>query len=125
MPFLGGSVGPSGGSSEPLEVQTPVLSPAETITFSMSMPSSFMVKSVTVDQPCRIRMYDTAEQRTTDASRTPGVVGISGLIFEVVATSSGTYPLDPMPRGTGGYFALTSGAQVDAAATLSIDYAEL
>lgn len=70
-------------------------------TGTITMEKGFRLLKIQVDKACRVRVYATAAQMTSDAARPIGTdpVGDHGLLFEFVATASGTTTLNPLVDG--------------------------
>lgn len=90
-PSAGGS---GGGASRVQEAETTssISNGASADVTYATLGKSFGLQKITVDKQCWVRIYSDMASRTADASRTQGTdpANGSGVIAEIISTSSGT-----------------------------------
>lgn len=84
---------------------------------------------ITVDQPCRVRLYATQAQATADLSRTQGTdpTGNHGCLLEVVFIAAGTLNLSPevliVDQDTSPSSTFYANIRCDSGTTLNVTFA--
>ena len=87
---LQGVIGPTGPmpSSASATYTTASIADDAEETGTLTLAKGYRLRTISCDEPCRVRVYTTAAKRTADAARAVGTdpTGDHGLIFEFVAT---------------------------------------
>lgn len=111
-----------------------IINAGATGIFDITLPKSCLINKITIDKAAWFRLYNSNTARSDDTfrERTTDPTGASGVIFEVISTTSQTFSLSPIPSAINNQSTVSNTYPVritnDAATaniSITIDYLEL